>query len=178
MLEFKVNQFPISFQIAMPGAMEVSPPKALEPVGRPASIWAVSMKQSESMRRGWYLGEPGFGDKLRGLLKVGGGDELARDPAYRQHDESEAERLLSEGKKNLGLPAEMDGLAKLRKGDERKILIAALIKGRTSVGNAWVAQRLCMGHPSSVSRLIKDLKGLIKGRSLLEELERKLEIIE
>ena len=44
---------------------------------------------------------------MRGLLKPGGVDELARDPAYFQHDESEAERLLLEGKKILDLPSEM-----------------------------------------------------------------------
>jgi len=134
----------------------------------------ISDEAIKALKRGWYLGEPGFGDKLRGLLKPGGGDELARDPAYRQHDESEAERLLLEGKKVLDLPSEMDGLAKLRKGDERKVLIAGLIKARTSVGNTWVARRLSMGHPSSVSRLIKDLKVTKKGRGLLDKLKKKL----
>jgi hypothetical protein len=45
-------------------------------------------------------------------------------------------------------------LVGLRKGDSRKVLIAALLRKRTSVGVNWIADRLEMGHPGSVSRML------------------------
>jgi hypothetical protein len=46
----------------------------------------------------------------------------------------------------------IDDLPRLPKGDERKLTLAALIRQRTSVPNAWIAQRLNLGHVSRVSR--------------------------
>ncbi len=43
---------------------------------------------------------------------------------------------------------------KLPKSDDRKVVLAALLRDRTSVGNSWIAKRLSMGHSGSVSRLI------------------------
>jgi hypothetical protein len=50
----------------------------------------------------------------------------------------------------------MDGvnLAKSRKGDPRKVIVAAVVPERTSVINCWLAERLAMGHTGAVSRLI------------------------
>ncbi len=36
----------------------------------------------------------------------------------------------------------------------RKVLVAVLLRERTAVGNGWLTQRLAMGHPSGVNRLI------------------------
>jgi REP element-mobilizing transposase RayT len=44
------------------------------------------------------------------------------------------------------------GLTALRKGDEGKALMAAFIRRHTIVGTEWIANRLKMGHPGSVSR--------------------------
>jgi len=38
--------------------------------------------------------------------------------------------------------------------DERKILLALLLRETTSVTNDWFASRLAMGHPGSVNRMI------------------------
>jgi|GEM_PF-2291376 len=40
------------------------------------------------------------------------------------------------------------------KDDDRKVPLAALLRRRTSVGVNWIAERLAMGYPGSVSRLI------------------------
>jgi hypothetical protein len=48
----------------------------------------------------------------------------------------------------------VDELSKLRKGDKGKVLVAALIRKRTSVGNRWLSERLAMGHISALSRLL------------------------
>lgn len=58
-------------------------------------------------------------------------------------------------------------LAELRKGDERKAMLAAVLRRRTAVATQWIAQRLAMGHPGSVSRQV----GIVKSdRKLLKKL--------
>jgi hypothetical protein len=53
----------------------------------------------------------------------------------------------------------------LRKGDERKAVLAALIRSRTAVSTEWIATRLKMGHPSSVSRQV----GIVKKSPKLQK---------
>ena len=33
-------------------------------------------------------------------------------------------------------------------------MIADLLRSKTALGNGWIAERLSMGHPRSVSRLV------------------------
>ena len=113
----------------------------------------------KELRRGWYLGEPTFADKLRAL--VGGKEDRrieGRDRAARGHDESAAEDLATRALQVAGLPPEKASLAELRKGDPRKVLVAAFIRKHTSMGNRWLAQRLAMGHTAGVSRLISTFR--------------------
>ena len=49
---------------------------------------------------------------------------------------------------NLTLPE----LRALRKGDERKALVAGLIKARHNVSNRWLSDQLNMGDQATVSR--------------------------
>ncbi len=70
------------------------------------------------------------------------------------HGEAEAERLAVVALAILRLPADTQELAKLRKGDGRKVLVACLLRQRTAAGNPWIAKRLAMGHSGSVSRLV------------------------
>ena len=82
--------------------------------------------------------------------------------------------MVREVGKVLEFPARRSGLEKLRKGDERKVLLAALLKRRTTVGRQWISEKLMMGHPGSMSRLIG---GIAKDGNLakrLEELETML----
>lgn len=72
----------------------------------------------------------------------------------RDHGEGEALRLIREAGKRLELDTRKPVLAKMRKGDSRKVLIAALLRKRTAVGVNWIAERLEMGHPGSLSRLL------------------------
>ncbi len=46
----------------------------------------------------------------------------------------------------------------LKKGDRRKVICAAVVKGRTDVGNDWLAKRLAMGHPFYVSTLVQRIR--------------------
>jgi hypothetical protein len=60
----------------------------------------------------------------------------------------------------------------LRKGDERKGLLAGLLVRKTTVSREWLGQRLGMGHPGSVSRMLGELKKNPKLGKRLNELER------
>jgi hypothetical protein len=55
---------------------------------------------------------------------------------------------------------------------EGKSLVACLLRERTCVSNAWIASRLCMGHPGSVSRMVsacrKNKKRIEKCNGLAE----------
>jgi hypothetical protein len=86
----------------------------------------------------------------------------------REHGVAEAERLLLKALPALGLPVSAEELATLRKADPRKAAIVILLRKRTAVANGWIAERLAMGHASTVSRLAKE-------ESALSPMLRKLE---
>jgi REP element-mobilizing transposase RayT len=131
---------------------------------------------TKALRRGWYLGEPTFADKLRALVgcrpdrKVEG-----RDVTARAHDEASAEGLAQQALEILGLPTDSVMLANLRKGDPKKILVAAIIRKHTSVGNRWLADRLVMGHTAGVSRLLGSLLGDKENLKKMSKLEKMLQ---
>lgn len=130
----------------------------------------------KELRRGWYLGEPTFADKLRALV-VGKAGRITegRDRSARGHDESAAEELLRRAMERAGLPPKAEKLAELRKGDPRKVLVAAFLRKHTSVGNRWLAGRLAMGHSAGVSRLLGAFQ--LEGSNLkaMAEMERMLQ---
>jgi putative transposase len=132
-----------------------------------------------SLRRGWYLGDGTFKDQLLGL--IGKGSKALRKTgshqgiATRDHGEAEAERLVILGLEHLGLLESVDGrMVHMRKGDPRKVVIATLVKSRTSVGNEWLAQRLEMGHSRAMSRLIRQGRENPEILKLSEKLEKML----
>lgn len=63
-------------------------------------------------------------------------------------------RILREGIRHLGLPKSLSGLNALRKSDDRKAQLASMLRTHTTVSNDWVAAKLAMGHPDSVSRVV------------------------
>jgi hypothetical protein len=50
--------------------------------------------------------------------------------------------------------------------------MAALIRGRTAASTEWIAKRLQMGHPGSVSRQVGIVKRDKKLRKKLNKLEK------
>lgn len=123
---------------------------------------AISDEAMEALRRGWYLGEEGFKDKLLGLLDKSS-EKLRKKGsraggAVREHNRNEAERIISLLSAELGLPESREELMLLRKNDARKVICAAMVKSRTAVENEWIARRLAMGHPASMSQLVHRLR--------------------
>ena len=46
-------------------------------------------------------------------------------------------------------------LARMKRGEPRKLAIGAVIRRRTAVPNAWIARELHLGHVSRVSRCVQ-----------------------
>ena len=112
----------------------------------------------KAIRRGWYLGKEIFKDRLLKLLdpsaeKAPSGRSHS-GAEFRDHGEKEAARIVRAGLKELALSSGKVALSALPKSDERKVLLASLLRERTCVSNACIATRLGMGHPGSVSRMV------------------------
>ena len=91
----------------------------------------------------------------------GGGHEMAAADLHaaeltgeqrRDHGEAEAERLLRVGLTVVGFG--LEDVMMWPSVDVRKQSLAWLLKTRTTVGMAWIADRLCMGHRSNASRAV------------------------
>jgi hypothetical protein len=125
----------------------------------------------QALRRGWYLGEESFKDRLLKLLERPAPPQRA-GKASRHHGEAEALRMIRQGLAILGLPADRASLLRLPKGDPGKVMLAAVLRRATSVSNGWIASRLGMGHPGSVSRLVsasRNNRALAKQQDDLEK---------
>jgi hypothetical protein len=72
----------------------------------------------------------------------------------------------------FSLPTDTEGLSALRKGDQGKVQVAALLRKRTSVSNQWISDRLLMGNTSALSRLLGDFKKDSGNNKRMEKLER------
>jgi hypothetical protein len=90
------------------------------------------------------------------------------------HGEAEAESLVENVTEILKMPPDRAGLSALRKGDNRKVMLAVLIRERTSVGNRWIADRLAMGHTGALSRLLGTFRKSTANMESLDELVKML----
>lgn len=136
----------------------------------------IGEKAQAAMKRGWYLGEDTFKDQLLDLMEKRNAGKRTRPrrgtaESWRDHGERDAEDLISRYAPELGLPGARKELAALRKGDERKALLAALLVRKTTVSREWLGKRLEMGHPGSVSRMLGAVKRNRKLGKRLNELD-------
>ncbi|MDZ8118760.1 transposase [Pontiella agarivorans] len=110
------------------------------------------------IRKGWAFGGDNFRSQLQEVLDGvmdGNRRESYSGEPVKKHDEREAERLLAEGLRRLKV--DDADLALLKKGDNRKKVVAWIIRKKTSVKNEWIVQRLHMGRASNLSRYVKDV---------------------
>ena len=130
---------------------------------------AIDEGMLKALRRGWCFGSEGFRERLLEKLKSSESSAWANSESAitKSHDEQEAGRLVALGLAELGIKAE--DLGKMPKGCAEKIALARVIKQRTSVTNAWLADRLKMGAATRVSwncghsSARQDVKHFIKG---------------
>lgn len=128
-----------------------------------------------AMRRGWYLGEESFKDKLLGLKDTFSGKKMQREQAVRvdgirEHGERHSEQLIKRHARKLGLSIQLRDLLALPKGDPRKAVLASVLVRQTTVSRQWLAERLAMGHPGSVSRQLGRVKRDKKLQKQVDEL--------
>lgn len=127
----------------------------------------------EEIRRGWVFGSGEFCAEMNAAIK-GSAEGRRRDSysggAAERHDEQAAEELLSAGL--LALKLNQSDLALLKKGDDRKKVIAWLIRRSTSVRNEWISHALNMGNVSTVSRGVSSVETVTEGS--LSELKARI----
>ncbi len=131
-----------------------------------------------ALRRGWYLGEDRFRDRLLDLLYPHKARKRVPSShageAIRDFGRKEAEDFIGKIGSDTCLPSLALELANLPNGDPRKVICAALIKSRTSITNEWLATRLGMGHPTSMSRHVHRLPRTPAGSKILKKHEKSL----
>lgn len=113
-------------------------------------------EQWKKIRRGWAYGSEEFRLKIQKALDgvvSGQRRDSYMGEEIRMHDERESERLLQQGLICCGITEE--DLSRLKKGDDRKKVIAWHIRKKTSVRVEWITRRLKMGVPSNFSRYIR-----------------------
>lgn len=135
----------------------------------------LTVESLRELRRGWYLGDEGFRDRV--LDAMAGGLRVKRrrgsvmGGAATAHDESEAERIVELALGELEMPLDRSALEGRGVYRDEKALIAWWVRKRTSASNRWVAERLAMGHPTSVSRA----SGRVRREAALAARAKKLE---
>ena len=115
-------------------------------------------EQWKRIRRGWAYGSEEFCLKVRSALDgvvLGKRRDSYMGEEIKMHDELEAERLFHKGLVYFGITEEE--LSCLKKGDDRKKVIAWYIRKKTSVRVSWITQRLKMGVTSNFSRYISEV---------------------
>jgi REP element-mobilizing transposase RayT len=124
----------------------------------------------KALRRGWCFGSEKFRETIMEKLQSSQEHRVSNGAIGRSHNEKEAEKLIVAALKEMGI---MPGdLEKLPKGSAQKIAIATVVKQRTAVTNAWLAERLNMGAATRVSRYC----GSFSERDDIKELIQKIKM--
>lgn len=106
--------------------------------------------------RGWFIGSPNV--KLRYARKLAGIDPKAiyAGPDHREVNELMWENLLQ--KELARLKKTSQHILHDQKGAAWKAEIAFLLRAKTSADNAWIADRLNMGHPNRVCMVLRPMR--------------------
>ncbi|MCF3649678.1 transposase [Synoicihabitans lomoniglobus] len=115
-------------------------------------------EQYRHLSRGWCIGSEAFRSELSERLSAGTDTSGKRrfgglESKARQIERERGwEKCLLVGAKAAGLD-----LTQLpaRKSDPAKVLVAAAMKMVTDASNGWLANRLAMGEPASVSQFVR-----------------------
>ena len=109
----------------------------------------------EDISRGWCVGTTEFREELKRRWQEGG-EELEGTTLLGADKVSWREEMALAWEKKLqdaARVAEIDLVAlPVRRSAPEKVRLAAVMKATTSVSNGWLAQRLGMGQPASVSQ--------------------------
>ena len=111
--------------------------------------------EGKALSRGWCLGSEAFRAELLAAAteRIG---PMNYGAERREVEEAKAQRLLAEGLASLGWTERT--LRQTRKGDKRKVKLAARLRRETTMSLKWIAQHLDMGSWTYVSNLLADPK--------------------
>lgn len=116
------------------------------------------------LRRGWYLGESSFKDRLLermgNLLSARKAESVSGD-AVRARTEQEAEQWVRKALQNLGL--DDAALLALPKGAGLKQAMAWWLRRHTTLSRKWITRRLGMGHETRVTWAVRAVSGARQG---------------
>lgn len=116
------------------------------------------------LQRGWYWGTENFSKKMLSLLEHIPGEQQClthrSTHEYKAHGLQQAEQWLHEGL--LQAKLSLEDLFLLNGSDPRKVFLALFLRKKTTISNAWLADRLKMKSAGNVSRQLTqvDLKKL------------------
>jgi len=116
-------------------------------------------KEWMDIRRGWYLGNETFKEKLLKLadhVLKGKNRSSFSGETKRMHNERSAEQWVQKAYKIIDMNDSK--LLEMKKSDSRKQVIAWLLKEKTSVSNTWIADRLRMGHYTAVNNAVYSVR--------------------
>lgn len=117
------------------------------------------------IRRGWYLGELSFKDRLlaqMGNLLEHRKAESVSGEAVRARTEQAAEQWVQQTLRGLGM--DDAGLQALPKGADTKRVMAWWLRSQTTLSRRWIAQRLGMGHETRVTLAVRAVSAARRGR--------------
>jgi hypothetical protein len=110
----------------------------------------------EPLRRGWYMGDEAYLDRLLELMErkiEGKGRESYWGDELRDHDEGQALKILKKGLDVLGIKeSELEGKAK---GAVEKQVLAWWLRKKTVVSRRWIGEKLGMGDLSRVTSAVR-----------------------
>jgi len=134
---------------------------------------------SARLSRGWCVGSSFFKTAVRKKLEKRGSLLQMTRSAKVPPDEVEQERAAHWERRLRALArvAKID-VKELspKKSDTQKVLLAAALKQSTSVSNIWLAHRLAMGQPASVSQFVRRSMQDDTGRAQVQALLSKVKL--
>jgi REP element-mobilizing transposase RayT len=109
-------------------------------------------EMDKQIRRGWYLGNEEFRERLDKMLMGHSRKDTHRSSQRKDHGPAEAERLLRLALDEIEWSEE--DLLTARSVTPEKQGVAWLLMTQTAVTGTWIAERLQMGHRTNCSRAI------------------------
>ena len=136
----------------------------------------LSDEAMRELRRGWYLGTDSFRDTLVNLVDEGKKSVMKKGSVtgelVKARKRSDAEELIVRLASEMKFSVAKDDLKNERKGVWQKVLIAAIVKKHTSMKNEWIAERLEMGHPAGMRKVVSLYQSSNDGKKTMIKYEK------
>jgi putative transposase len=134
-------------------------------------------KRFRNLSRGWCVGTEAFRAEMRARLTKSGSHRRATFTPLEPKARQAARERGWEKQLNVAVESAKLSLDELpvKKSDPGKVLVAAVMKTVTDASNAWLAGRLEMGAPASVSQFVRRFR--VGGSERTAKFKRVLAIV-